>query len=82
MSLPQQSDLTGMDVSGNGAPFVRIVAKTTVYTDGLDISDNGPPWWCTSGVYATYRTIWGKSITTIKTLAGKVVDTIVTFWGR
>ena len=75
------TDLKTLDVGGPSGPFCRVTARSTILTDGLDVASNTGPWWSLAGCRAIYKTIWGRSITTIVTLYGKVISTIVTIWG-
>ncbi|MEI6577721.1 MAG: hypothetical protein WCO63_16210 [Bacteroidota bacterium] len=48
MALPTGENLITLDVAYNGQPFVQIVAKSTIDTNGLDVAYNGAPFWAIS----------------------------------
>lgn len=45
MSLPTRDNITTIDYSKDGSPWVNVTSKSGIDVDGLDWSKNGEPWW-------------------------------------
>ncbi len=45
MALPTKQDLFKLGHSIDGTPWVKIVTKSTINPNGLQLSIDGSPWW-------------------------------------
>lgn len=45
MALPTRDQITTIDYSKDGSPWVLVAAKSGIDLDGLDWSKDGSSWW-------------------------------------
>lgn len=81
MPLLTKTQVSSTQYSVNGAPWVKVTAKTGIDTSKLDNSVDGSPWWGVMDATNPIKKVAGVTWSSIKKIAGVVIANIKKIMG-